>query len=186
MCHSRTAGEEGRVGLGWVVNVYGGKQCREIYLISLSLWVLRSLSCLYPEPSCPRPTADTRLRRAFNRNITYLLVYVYHTKGRVISSPTSSVRRLCLKSQMWVDQNLPPGEMRKLLINGNKTQVKAAVAKIEFLLDSAPGNYVRPGKTDPEVRKGEGGGDVQAGWLFGTIGVCTEGRSAGAACGCDV
>lgn len=47
---------------------------------------------------------------------------------------------------MWMDQNFPAGEMRKLHIHGNKTQVDAAIKEVEFLMNSAPVNNARPGK----------------------------------------
>lgn len=57
---------------------------------------------------------------------------------------------LCLR-QMWVDQNFPAGEMRKLHIHGNKTQVEAAMREVEELIRTAPVNAMRPGKMSPEV-----------------------------------
>lgn len=44
---------------------------------------------------------------------------------------------------MWVDQNFPAGEMRKLHIHGNKAQVEAAKAEVEYLMNSAPVNNAR-------------------------------------------
>lgn len=52
-----------------------------------------------------------------------------------------------------MDQNFPDGVMRKLHIHGNKQQVEAAIAEVEFLMKSAPVNSPRPGKTGPEVGK---------------------------------
>lgn len=47
---------------------------------------------------------------------------------------------------MWMDQNFPAGEMRKLHIHGNKAQVEAAIQEVEFLMNSAPVNNSRSGK----------------------------------------
>lgn len=55
--------------------------------------------------------------------------------------------------KMWMDQNFPDGVMRKLHIHGNKQQVEAATAEVEFLMKSAPVNTPRPGKMGPKVRK---------------------------------
>eukprot|EP00904_Undaria_pinnatifida_P014142 jgi/Undpi1/9859/HiC_scaffold_28.g12313.m1 len=45
---------------------------------------------------------------------------------------------------MWVDQNMPAGEMRKLIIHGSKLHVDAAVKEVKWLLQSAPGNHPPP------------------------------------------
>ena len=66
---------------------------------------------------------------------------------------------LHLSKQMWVDQNMPAGEMRKLIIHGSKTEVEAAVKEAKILLHAAPGNNPPPpapraGKMGPpEVRR---------------------------------
>lgn len=52
---------------------------------------------------------------------------------------------------MWMDQNFPAGEMRKLHIHGSKAQVAAAIQEVEDLMNAAPVNIVRPGKMSPEV-----------------------------------
>lgn len=58
---------------------------------------------------------------------------------------------------MWMDQNFPAGEMRKLHIHGSKTQVEAAVREVEQLIASAPVNGAnrQQGKMTPEVRRRE-------------------------------
>ncbi|CAN0274601.1 unnamed protein product, partial [Ectocarpus sp. 4 AP-2014] len=50
---------------------------------------------------------------------------------------------------MWMDQNFPDGVMRKLHIHGNKQQVEAAIAEVEFLMKSAPVNTPRPAMMGP-------------------------------------
>lgn len=57
---------------------------------------------------------------------------------------------------MWVDQNFPPGEMRKLHIHGSKAQVRAATKEVEALINSAPVNNARPAKGS-EVKRDSSG-----------------------------
>lgn len=47
---------------------------------------------------------------------------------------------------MWMDQNFPAGEMRKLHIHGSKAHVEAARNEVEYLMGSVPVNNARPAK----------------------------------------
>ncbi|CAN0332193.1 unnamed protein product, partial [Laminaria digitata] len=62
------------------------------------------------------------------------------------------------KAAMWVDQNMPAGEMRKLIIHGGKAQVEAAVKEVNLLLQAAPGNNPPP----PAPRTGKMGSPEEA------------------------
>lgn len=52
---------------------------------------------------------------------------------------------------MWVDQDFPDGEMRKLHIHGNASQVEAAIREVKIHMSRAPIDNSRPEKGS-EVR----------------------------------
>lgn len=52
--------------------------------------------------------------------------------------------------QMWIDQNFPEGEPRKLHIHGNKQQVEAAKAEVKHIMENAPANRP-PARVSPAV-----------------------------------
>lgn len=54
---------------------------------------------------------------------------------------------------MWIDQNFPDGEMRKLHIHGSKAEVDDAVYQVTALMDSAPANNQVKTQTKVWVRR---------------------------------
>lgn len=124
----------------------------------------------------PWPARFRSRARAMNKYIGYPSVVSRTQLSRQRKSPPLvkciSLFFLVFFQQMWMDQNFPAGENRKLHIHGSKTQVDAAIREVEALMASAPVNGAgRQGKMTPEVREEERirtGGEEGGGWEWGS------------------
>ncbi len=108
--------------------------------------------------------------------VTYVMEILAAVVGWVIGRSGSRIKEIQAQSgcSMWIDQDVPNNQARKLFIRGTKETVAVGASLVSELIETAP--VLAAGKAQEAVRRQHSGSDAEAGTFDSIVIDCPADR----------